>query len=59
MKIAFNKSILRTYTEKIYEDKEGTFEAEIVGINHSGHIILRDRDGNIHEYEFKEVKFII
>ena len=42
-----------------YEDKEGTFEAEIVGINHSGHIILRDRDGNIHEYEFKEVKFII
>lgn len=42
-----------------YEDKEGIFEAEIVGINHSGHIILRDRDGNIHEYEFKEVKFII
>ncbi len=53
------KNLYRKEGFYYYEDKEGTFEAEIVGINHSGHIILRDRDGNIHEYEFKEVKFII
>ena len=35
------------------------FLASIAGILPTGHLLLRDEGGEIHEYEFKEVKFII
>lgn len=42
-----------------YRDHEGEFEAAIVEVEDNGHLILRDHDGQMREYAFKEVEFII
>lgn len=42
-----------------YEDCNGMFHAEICGITPEGHLMLHASDGQIREYAFKEVKFII
>lgn len=41
-----------------YKDAEGVFEAEIVGVEPAGRLILRDRDGRQRAYAFKEVRFV-
>ena len=40
-----------------YEDKDGAFEGAIVEVEDNGHLILRDREGRIRTYEFKEIKY--
>ena len=40
-----------------YEDADGTFKAEFVDIEHTGHLLLRKESGEVKRYEFKEVKF--
>ena len=42
-----------------YSDKDGAFDAEIVGVRPTGHLHLRDRHGETREYAFKEVTYII
>lgn len=42
-----------------FTDEKGTFEAEIVEVEPAGHLVLRDRDGQIRRYAFKEVSYII
>jgi BirA family biotin operon repressor/biotin-[acetyl-CoA-carboxylase] ligase len=42
-----------------YRDNEGEFEAAIVEVQDNGHIILRNREGVMSEYAFKEIEFII
>lgn len=42
-----------------YEDKDGAFEAELMGVNSNGIMTLRRKDGTCSEYEFKEVKFVM
>ena len=42
-----------------YEDKKGQFDAEFAGIEPTGHLLLRLKDGTLRRYEFKEVKFIL
>lgn len=59
IKNAYRDKMYRKNGLFYYEDKDGTFEAEIIDTSPSGHLILRDRNGNIRDYEFKEVKFII
>lgn len=41
-----------------YEDSQGEFEAQICRVKEDGHLLLRDTEGNLREYEFKELKFI-
>lgn len=41
-----------------YEDQHGEFEAEICHVKDDGHLVLKDTEGNVREYEFKEIKFI-
>jgi len=41
-----------------YEDRNGAFEAEIVGVEPGGRLILRDREGVQRPYAFKEVRFV-
>lgn len=41
-----------------YEDEHGRFDAEIVGVDPSGRLILRDRKGEQRAYAFKEVGFV-
>ncbi len=35
-----------------------TFLAEIADVEPSGHLVLRDTNGNLHRYAFKEVRFL-
>ena len=42
-----------------YRDASGIFEAAIVEVEDDGQLILRDRDGRMRAYAFKEVEFII
>jgi len=41
-----------------YRDKDGEFEGTIVEVEDDGHLILRDREGSIRSYAFKEVEFV-
>ena len=42
-----------------YRDAEGEFMAEIVGVADEGPITLRDMNGRLRTYAFKEVQFIV
>lgn len=42
-----------------FEDNSGRFEARIVGVSECGYLQLEKRGGTIHEYEVKQLKYII
>ena len=60
-------NIRQLYTQKLYRkegfhlyrDKEGTFLAEYQNVEASGHLVLKDEQGNLRRYAFKEVEFIL
>ena len=41
-----------------YRDKDGRFEAAVVAVEDDGHLVLRDREGRVRSYAFKEVEFL-
>lgn len=62
-----NETIRKKYFDAIYrkdgfhtyKDGNGTFEAVIKNIEEDGRLVLKDRDGNVKKYLFKEVAYII
>lgn len=42
-----------------YRDAEGTFRAEFHRMEKDGHLLLRDEEGIVRRYAFKEVEFVI
>ena len=42
-----------------FEDKNGTFEAHIEDVLPSGEIVLCDKNGQLHTYGFKQIKYIL
>ncbi len=57
---AYRQHLYRRRGVYRYQDAGGAeFEAEIVDVEPSGHLLLRVSGGGIREYEFKEVKFVI
>ena len=42
-----------------YADKDGAFMAEIIDVEDDGHLFLRDDNGQLRRYAFKEVTFVI
>lgn len=42
-----------------YKDENGEFMAEFVRVEPDGHLILKDENGQIRKYAFKEVQYII
>lgn len=42
-----------------YKDDNGTFDATIEDIEKDGRLVLKDREGNVRKYLFKEVSYII
>ena len=42
-----------------YEDQNGIFEAQIEDVLPTGEIVLRDRNGQNHQYGFKQIKYIL
>ena len=41
-----------------YKDENGEFEARIAGIEETGHLVLKDTEGEVRRYAFKEVAFL-
>ena len=43
-----------------YQEPNGkAFQAAIVDVEPMGHLVLRQHDGSIRKYEFKEIKYIL
>lgn len=42
-----------------YCDAEGEFTAELIRVEPDGHLILKDENGSLRKYAFKEVKYIL
>lgn len=55
----YHDSLYRKHGFWKFRDTDGEFEAAIVEVEDNGHLILRDREGVMREYAFKEVEFII
>lgn len=55
----YHNTLYRSRGFHAYRDRNGEFEAAIVEVEDNGHLILRDHEGIIKEYAFKEVEFII
>lgn len=55
----YHEALYRGHGFFTYRDAEGEFEGAIVEVEDNGRLILRDREGMIREYNFKEVDFII
>ena len=54
----YDASLYRRSGFYAYKDKQGTFEAEIAGIEPTGHMLLRLQDGSVRRYAFKEVAYV-
>lgn len=55
----YHDSLYRKHGFHKYRDADGEFSAAIVEVQDDGHLILRDKEGRISEYAFKEVEFVI
>ncbi len=53
----YHEALYRSKGFYPYEDADGVFEGAIVEVEDDGHLILRDREGMIRSYEFKEIKY--
>lgn len=55
----YKESLYRANGYHQYRDEKGEFLARFVTIEPSGRIVLKDEDGMLRTYAFKEVKFMI
>lgn len=55
----YHQSLYRAHGFHRYRDAKGDFEAAIVEVEDNGHLILRDREGRMREYELKEIQYVI
>ncbi len=55
----YHNALYRRHGYYKYQDRDGYFEASIVEVTDSGHLVLHDREGVIREYDLKEIKFIL
>lgn len=55
----FKKRLYRCKGFFPYEDENGRFDAKIIDIEPTGHLILEDSEGERRRYAFKEVSFVI
>ncbi len=55
----YHAALYRKQGFHTYRDREGIFEAAIVEVEDNGQLVLRDREGHIREYTFKDIEFVI
>lgn len=55
----YHQSLFRKSGFYAYRSGRITFEAEIVEVANDGKLMLRDRDGKVSGYYFKEVEFVV
>jgi BirA family biotin operon repressor/biotin-[acetyl-CoA-carboxylase] ligase len=53
MQHLYRRNALHTYA-----DATGTFQAQIIDVEPTGHLNLEDENGRLRRYDFKEVRFI-
>ena len=58
VKDRYMKTLYRRKGYFPYADRDGAFIAEIAGVDDDGHLQLRDDNGQLRRYAFKEVTFI-
>lgn len=54
----YRKALMRTEGIHLYRDAQGLFEAEYAGVEHDGHLLLRDTARRLRRYYFKEVRHV-
>ena len=54
----YHKHLYRKGEFCLYEDEEGQFEGRILEAHPNGILYIERRDGNISQYEYKEVRFL-
>ena len=42
-----------------YCDAKGEFTAKLIRVEPDGHLILKDKNGSLRKYAFKEVKYLL
>ena len=57
--ILYRKHLYRHEGLFRYRDAEGEFLAEYQAVEPDGHLILKDEQGTLRRYAFKEVSFIL
>ena len=55
----YHEALYRKDGIHTYKDKDGQFEAEIKEVLPNGTLRILRKDGNIKEYMFKEIEFIL
>ena len=55
----YRQALYRREGYHAYRDGSGPFEAELVTVEDDGHLVLRDNEGQLRRYAFKEVSFVI
>lgn len=55
----YHEALYRRGGFHLYRDAESEFEGAIVEVEDDGHLILRDKNGLIRSYAFKEVEFVL
>lgn len=58
IKYQYKQSLFRKEGFHLYEDENGTFQAQIYDIEDSGLFVLRLESGEIGKYAFKEIKYL-
>ena len=56
---AYRQRLYRREGYHAYSDKDGRFEAELRNVMPDGRLELEDKNGNVRNYAFKEVKFLM
>lgn len=55
----YKHHLYRLHEEHEYIDTGGRFRATLINVEPSGHLVLRDTEGRLRRYAFKEVRFLI
>lgn len=55
----YHSALYRSHGFHTYRDADGEFEGALVEVEDDGHLILRDREGVMRSYAFKEVQFVL
>ena len=54
----FHEKLYRLEEWRTYKDETHEYQGEIVGVNEIGQLKIQEKEGELHEYHFKEVAFL-
>ncbi len=55
----YHNYLYKQHQECDFEDKNGAFRAEVIGIDQYGQLLLKDNEGQLRTYGFKEVRWLL